>query len=607
MQNAIAHAKEAFKLLCRSVGSPYSIDLLNKAESEEWQSVYNAEMPNFREYHDARLAALDLCVYSYLRKYEGDQDIKALTAKAVSTFRAVEQQNRIKNFQIRHASLKCDVEGLILSAQRKIARLLGKFNFSEFLRHCEWGSGSTATIRMAAASVDNKLLERSLSVTPRCLKYARAYLEHDIHWMSARLGMQVEGPTCPLEGEFNVIEYGVFDTVNKDSRSRRTIDKQPTMNTFFQKALGKMLRHRLKRAGIDLNDQSRNKRLAQSAWQNELCTLDLANASNTVTFELVRLLFAQCEEWFTFLADTRTTHVRIEGKTERLELFSSMGNGFTFELETLVFWALSKAVQEEANEPTAVVSIYGDDIIVSRTIVHRLIAVLTECGFTINDQKSFVDGPFFESCGGQYFEGTDITPPYQKERVDSVTSATRAANRLLRWGARLQGGHFIDEVAHDAWAYYQVAHSIILDRLNRQRFTLLSRLQKSRKPKRLKPISALFQPFWLEGDGAMIDVNWIPISDRDGVFHIDQWMEVPVKTNGDHRALLAVSLRRSSVLGYLTPCELGIDFSGSSLEGSEFNGLVTIKGRTTKVIHRRRVYDDGSGITPLWACSQRKL
>jgi len=72
-----------------------------------------------------------------------------------------------------------------------------------------------------------------------------------------------------------------------------------------------------------------------------------------------------------------------------------MGNGFTFPLETLIFWALTRAVCGS----TATVSAYGDDIICPSDRAEDVIAVLTEVGFSVNLEKSFWNGPFRESCG----------------------------------------------------------------------------------------------------------------------------------------------------------------------------------------------------------------
>ena len=93
-----------------------------------------------------------------------------------------------------------------------------------------------------------------------------------------------------------------------------------------------------------------------------------------------------------------------------------MGNGFTFPLETLIFWALTASACEGDVDS---VSVYGDDIICPRERADDVIDTLTMCGFKINLEKSFVEGPFRESCGCDYYKGIDIRPFYKKEPVVS--------------------------------------------------------------------------------------------------------------------------------------------------------------------------------------------
>jgi hypothetical protein len=84
-----------------------------------------------------------------------------------------------------------------------------------------------------------------------------------------------------------------------------------------------------------------------------------------------------------------------------------MGNGFTFELESLIFFAIASCSCD-----AGIVSVYGDDIIVPSQYATDVMKNLEMCGFSLNWDKSFIDGPFRESCGGDYFEGFDIRPVY---------------------------------------------------------------------------------------------------------------------------------------------------------------------------------------------------
>jgi hypothetical protein len=92
-----------------------------------------------------------------------------------------------------------------------------------------------------------------------------------------------------------------------------------------------------------------------------------------------------------------------------------MGNGYTFALETLIFYSLAWSTCVALGLPTSDVSSYGDDIIVPTGAYNALIGVLKCLGFVPNREKSFGDGPFRESCGKDYFRGIDVRPVYIKD------------------------------------------------------------------------------------------------------------------------------------------------------------------------------------------------
>ena len=73
-------------------------------------------------------------------------------------------------------------------------------------------------------------------------------------------------------------------------------------------------------------------------------------------------------------------------------MVSPMGNGFTFELETLLFYALTMAVCGKGNFVR--VSVYGDDIICPTEHAQAVTSILVEAGFQLNLGKSFSSGPF---------------------------------------------------------------------------------------------------------------------------------------------------------------------------------------------------------------------
>lgn len=226
----------------------------------------------------------------------------------------------------------------------------------------------------------------------------------------------------------------VMFTVPKSSVIDRCACKEPDLNMFLQKSFGNQIRKLLRRSGIDLNDQTINQELARKgSISNSLMTIDLSSASDSVTTELVRLVLP--EDWFHYLNLVRSPVTEIDGNIHVNEMFSSMGNGFTFELESLLFYAICRSVAYFGGY-RGKISVYGDDIIAPSLMADDLIAALHFCGFVTNPDKSFWDGPFRESCGAHWHGGLDISPFYIKGPFRTVSDLILTLNQLIEWSSR---------------------------------------------------------------------------------------------------------------------------------------------------------------------------
>lgn len=224
-----------------------------------------------------------------------------------------------------------------------------------------------------------------------------------------------------------------WTSVPKTFRTNRGINVEPIINTFCQKGIGLWIRERLLREGVDLTDQTANQLLAQlgstmsdSPWG--LATLDLSMASDTIAYNLVMDLLPY--DWFVLLDTFRCAECKVpNGSWRVLEKFSSMGNGYTFELETLIFYACLSVVCEEGS----LISAYGDDLICPVSQYDKVVAALTLLGFRVNTDKSFHEGPFRESCGRDFWHGTNVRPCFLKKDI-SLQQVYRLYNYFKRTG-----------------------------------------------------------------------------------------------------------------------------------------------------------------------------
>lgn len=423
-------AKAAFLELCVRTDSPYSLAAKLLLDSGDKAFLTSLKRPDPRHYLLVNRFRADYLVYNYLRKYKGLKTGIDKKEVAFAKWRIAEEQCAKSNALIDSGSyLSYEVESAILRARLKIARLLGEFDYAKVLGKCGMGPGATFDLRRKAAPGTKYSLP--ISVTGTCSSLAKAWLEQDMHWAFAGSDILPDGPYSLLPCNFIVVKGNRVSTAPKDASEDRVTCIEPTANLFFQKGVGSYFRHSLRRIGIDLDDQSRNQRLARIAYALGLATLDLSSASDTVCIAIVKLLLPS--DWWIYLDRIRCQHSLMNNQWIKTSKWSSMGNGFTFELETLIFWAL-------APEGVTTLAVYGDDIVCDQGSASEYIKILEGLGFTINKTKSFVDGVFFESCGEHFFEGHEVTPVYQKEEISNALSFVRAYNRLFRFNDRTNVG-----------------------------------------------------------------------------------------------------------------------------------------------------------------------
>jgi len=285
-----------------------------------------------------------------------------------------------------------------------------------------FGPGATFADRGQYTTVPDKMNARP-TLTPAASPYLSILMEN--MW-----GRIISAEKDPL-----LVRGNRFATAPKDATTDRAIGSEPSINIFYQLGLGQQFREKLRLAGLDLkHGQDIHRRIAcVASLTGSFATLDLSNASDSICTTLVRLCMPL--GWLERLNALRSPFSLIDGKWVRLEKFSSMGNGYTFELETLIFAAISKTALELAGFPSQLgsdVYVYGDDIIVPTDGVHEVISALKFFGFQLNLEKSFWEGPFRESCGGDYFCGQPVRPYHLKELPNEPQQLIALANGIRR-------------------------------------------------------------------------------------------------------------------------------------------------------------------------------
>ncbi len=351
-----------------------------------------------------------------------------LEQSAVSAFEDAEDACKRQNYIFSNslAGLSVPTVQVLLLAQQKIESLFKDIGNVRLFAECHHGPGVTATIKKDRLGLDTKYDESRTSVTSAALPLLQA-VTMGRGWAIAKGAINPDdlwGPASLTRDNFIAVEHDTIMFVPKSATSLRTISVGPTGNVYLQLGIGRALQHALKRVGIDLKDQNLNSDLARwGSKSNHLATMDLKQASARLSRALIRWLFPAriCH----FMDMCRVNYYRKEdGSIVPYQQYSGMGNGFTFPMQTAVFYSLAWACCVVTGTNSTWVSTYGDDIIVPVDAYQRLAETLTDIGSIVNETKSFVDGPFRESCGGQWYLGQDVRPVYWKgfKAPDAITA-----------------------------------------------------------------------------------------------------------------------------------------------------------------------------------------
>lgn len=433
----------AIETLCLELATPVSRDVLSLVREGRWEDLANKRVDP-KHYTDATDYLKDVIAVDFLRKYKELPTGINKELVAMKNFWNAERQCFRSNRRLApylegmsHPSCERSRLEFIKLVRKMLSGLLGP---CPDVLDGRFGKGATYGDKGKLTTIPDKMTSRP------------TYTSNAVWYLFPWAGTSWAKACGKLEREPELVRGNRFEAVPKDATKFRGIAIEPSINLFYQLALGRVMKQRLKREGFDLQDgKSIHMRVAcEASLSGEFATIDLSNASDTVCKNLVKLLLPH--RWFERLDALRSPHTQMCGNWVRLEKFSSMGNGFTFELETAIFAAVCSAVMVLKGilpYPGKNLFVYGDDIIVPTSCARHVIYALRFLGFSTNKEKTFLSGPFRESCGGDYFKGVDVRPFYLKEepnepqqiiamangvrRMDvKVHSATSGATRILR-------------------------------------------------------------------------------------------------------------------------------------------------------------------------------
>lgn len=324
---------------------------------------------------------------------------------------------------------------IIAHAQNLLSMVLEDFDTSEI--RPGHGPGSVAEGGLQLAEKYEHVLNSDFDVDLERIferqeyTYPTPILGRNVGLVLARdnPGVRVPAPAPDSlsKPEINLKRLSRATTVPKDAEKRRGISLEPALLMYFQQGVWKRLKVVIEvlcplTAGhVNFTDQAVNGDLAQeSSVTGFLATLDLKDASDLVSYKLVREIFPP--SFIDILDAVRSTHTEFATANSytirELAKFAPMGSAVCFPVEALVFWALCvagvKTSYPELSYQDIIphVYVYGDDMLVPTAWSSIVCKTLTHFGLTINLEKSYTSRAcrFRESCGVDAYKGEQVTP-----------------------------------------------------------------------------------------------------------------------------------------------------------------------------------------------------
>lgn len=360
---------------------------------------------------------------SLLKRYRFQKDTYSedeLIATACEGFLAT--QSRLAQLKAQPQNLF--YEAVLDSAREYIAKVLGEYRVDEHVSACRFGTGASVGV-LSRNACEAERWEWPISGSPEQITWFSGNIvagnPHIMNYWYER--MKERGLRDGACNPFSVVDSLTLTLVPKSFKALRSIVPNTTIGSFMTDGLGRMIQRRLKRNGYDITtlQMQHRKRAYEASIHHQDVTLDLSSASDSLSVSLMERLLPK--DWFAVMQDSRIGRLRLpNGSSCEMETFCTMGVGFTFPLQTLVFLGLLKATEKWTDSfrrrNWANITVYGDDMIFDRGIYHNVKLLFKYAGLVINIDKSFDEGGFRESCGGDFYHGLDVRP-FQPESGDA--------------------------------------------------------------------------------------------------------------------------------------------------------------------------------------------
>lgn len=441
-ESIVSTLRECRLDLLEALAIPYSLALAICLRYEQWDELYKLLDNNDSCVCTSRVVPSRVISYeraflqakALFSKADDLPEIPGLEEEAITSFFGCEAKNKHTNNRI----LRREVSSpLLYRMSVLLSEILGEFSELIWAQYFRFGPGVSSTCRGSRSTILHKLYSH-IECTPEALPLVRRGFEHFFQ-------------RYHHNAEYTAVPSNLFLTVEKSYKERRGICISRHGNIPAQLALGYYMKEKLK-PFINIDYQADyHKKLVRSQWSS-IATIDLRKASQMIARRLPGEVFPP--DWYEVMDTLRErSTVLPDGTVNYNEHFSAMGNGFTFEMETMLFYVAAKAAMQNAGVSWKVLTVFGDDIIVDKQHARIVIDALIDLGFEINESKTFIDGPFKESCGTDTLYGHNVRPEFIRHNkgISSNEVFYKLSNSILRMAANSGHGLCFDASFYRAW------------------------------------------------------------------------------------------------------------------------------------------------------------
>jgi len=230
------------------------------------------------------------------------------------------------------------------------------------------------------------------------------------------------------------VEGNRWSTVPKNNQKDRSICLEPLCNMLVQRAVGLGIRECLRRKlGIDLDNLAEMHRRRIS--DHTLATIDLSDCSDTISMSLVEYLLPRYPLMRVVESRSPLT-LGPDGNFYVIRKVSSMGNGFTFDLMSLILTALCQTYDRTS-------TVFGDDIICHNQVAQEICDDLAKVGFRVNVSKTCINSSYRESCGAHYKDGYGYLTVFDQRWLKTPHDLIVTLNKVAILSS-IYGGFFED-------------------------------------------------------------------------------------------------------------------------------------------------------------------